>query len=162
MEPKVSTRIARLESARRRDHRLAAAVLGVAAVLLLSGLARPSTVPDVIQAKGFRVVDDSGRTRAHTYTSGDQVVFRMLDSSGKLSAQIMVSDQGQAIFSTHREDQPGFFSAGVQKDGGTILRLDGVEKEDRALIVVPPPSRGDRRGPHIQTWDDGKLTLEAP
>lgn len=151
-----------LNSSQRRVYHLSLAILGLAAVILLTGLARPETVPDELTARSFRLVDGKGGTRAHLYTSGDQVVFKMVDSSGKLSAQIMVSDEGQAIFSTHREEQPYFFSAGVLKDGSSILRLDGIEKEDRALIVVPPPSKGDRRGPHLEVWDDGKLTFQAP
>ncbi|MFH1748059.1 MAG: hypothetical protein ABIG44_13570 [Planctomycetota bacterium] len=143
----IEERIERLERANRR---MKVVALGLLAVLLGAGLVAGPAVqqaasPRVIEASGFRLVDNSGKTRAMLVVSKEGPVgLSFLDENGKM----------RAIF-------------GETKDGPALGFLDENEKVRLSLRLGRTTTLDGKRTTYPESsillyGPDEKVIWEAP
>lgn len=102
----LSSRVERLERENRRTKGVGLALVGAALAAPLIGAATPNEVPEVISARRFQVVDETGRVRAGVNFKG----FGLEDEN----------DQVRALMSLggfHSLDEKGAAHAVIASDG---------------------------------------------
>ena len=91
-------RIESLEEQVRSLKRMLLAAFGVLIVAGLLAAKTPQTVPDVIQAKKFELVNDEGRVRARLFLTGGQeglsAMLQMHEKGGMPVVQVSTNSQG--------------------------------------------------------------------
>lgn len=90
-------RVEALERENRRLKIIVGAALGALAVATLAGAIMPQEVPEEIEARLFRVVDENGDALAElsAYQSGSRLV--MIDRSGRWRVAVGAVDSGPQI-----------------------------------------------------------------
>lgn len=78
----VSSRLERLERENCRMKRAGLAVVGLALAVALIGATVPEEIPEVIEAREFRVIDENGQARTELKANS----FFYYDENGKLRA----------------------------------------------------------------------------
>ena len=66
----LSGRLERLERENRRMKRAGLAVVGIALTVALIGATTPDEIPEVIEARAFRVIDENGNSRVRITAAG--------------------------------------------------------------------------------------------
>ena len=101
----------------------------------------PKEAPDVIWAKKFVVLDDSGKVRAVLGTTPRGVELALLDDKGKLRAALSMipNGPGLALFDGNGNPRAALAAAGV--GGGGALHL--WDKDDNELVPVTGPAKDE-------------------
>jgi len=85
-------RLARMEAGNRRFRRAALAALALSASMLLMGVAPTARVPDVLTARSFELVDESGNVRGLWSARGDVgIAMVLLDDDGKATTALRMT-----------------------------------------------------------------------
>lgn len=94
----LETRLARLEADNRRLRRGAVAVAALLVAASLTAMRSAPAVPEVLSAKSFELVDNSGRLRATWRVRDDGVVaMAVLDESGEQLTALELSGEGPPL-----------------------------------------------------------------
>jgi hypothetical protein len=116
-------RLARVERSNRRLLRACGAGALLSAALLIMGQAPVVTVPDVIAAKSFRLVDAGGRVRG-VWEAGEGEDFALVvyDASGKKAStlRLSVADPYLALSD----------ASGAEHEGNHLFSWGGVQQND--------------------------------
>lgn len=131
----ISERLALVERSMRRYR----AALRAATVIALAALAgRPLLVgaakaPDVVQAKGFQVVDDNGRVFASLSNAGDATFLIFYDKTGK--PRVTLGNAGEATYLAFYDKTGKTTRVALSTTGDNAsLRLDDESGKMRAVL----------------------------
>ena len=82
------------------------------------------TVPDVIQAKRFEVVNDEGKPVVNLYAYDDGGVLSIQNKEGKSVAALFTNTNG-GVLGIHNKDGKQVAKLSANEGGGVLKTLDG-------------------------------------
>ena len=82
------------------------------------------TVPDVIQAKKFEVVNDDGKPVVNLYAYDDGGVLSIQNKEGKSVAALFTNTNG-GVLGIHNKDGKQVAKLSAKEGGGVLKTLDG-------------------------------------
>ncbi len=135
MKPSTSStdaRLAKLERELRGWRRAGLAIAFVFAVAVLTGATPRATVPDMLAAKTFSLVDDTGAVRGQWRLGSDGPEFAAFAPDGKLISTIAVTSEIMGETSSDRTARPPAPSVApaAAKSQGSFIRFGAPEDAD--------------------------------
>ncbi|MDG2422781.1 MAG: hypothetical protein P8M22_02250 [Phycisphaerales bacterium] len=142
------TRIESLETQVRTLKRMLFGVFGLVIVGGLLAATSLQSIPDVVQAKKFEVVNDAGKVCAELATNANGSQLKMFNKDGNLLAIFGANANGGELFLSNTDDKQ---VAGIFADthGGVMLISNKDGK--RAAVVF-----ADKNGAGTVATSDGK------
>jgi hypothetical protein len=134
---RLAERVDCLERENRRLKRFGAAVvLGLLGVMIAG--ARKAAVPDIVEARQFRLVDEQGRGLITTYMSPDgRTVLGFFDRNANLRMALQLTRDGRGGLDVYSKDEKKIIGLGQGPDDNPSLRLSSSRGE--ALFEAPRP-----------------------
>jgi hypothetical protein len=108
--------------------------LGLLGYQLLPGIVEAQSIPDVVRARAWELVDKNGQPRASLDVApqGD-VVLRLRDESGTIRVKMSASRNGSGLLLLDAATEPG-----VQIDAGSAgSRVRLTNRDGRSREIVP-------------------------
>ncbi|MCP4200939.1 MAG: hypothetical protein GY769_03295 [bacterium] len=189
-DAELSNRLERLERENRWMRRVGFAVVVVAMAVALIGAAKPEEIPEMIEARMFRVIDEKGSPRAQMDANG----LRYADENGKTRAQmnadgfVNVDENGKTRAQMNADgfvnvdengkpraamtanglsyaDENGKTRAQMNADGFVYADETGKHRAQFGVVEVVTPKTGEesRYPAGMALFDaNGKVIWEAP
>ncbi len=115
-------------------------------------IARLSGAPGVsIDAREFRVVDESGAVRGRLAVTPRGPLLTLFDEAGSLRAELLVSKEGPGLTLSDPEEGTRVW-LGATNDAARLALADGQGKQ-RAFLGV------GKSGPRLDFYDGGQRSL---
>jgi hypothetical protein len=149
----VEFRLDRLEQDNRRLKQTVGALLLVLAAVPLVGAVMPQQIPDVIEARTFRVIDENGNYRVSMFPNG------IAYYSENRTARAVMSDLGILL-----RDNYGTMRAWIKEDGIWYFDENGNTRAQMGSVLTYHPTAGvETRSPaQVVLFDaEGNVTWKA-
>jgi hypothetical protein len=168
----ISARLERLERQNRTMKRAGFGLLAAALAVALIGAATPEEIPEVIEAREFRVIDENGKRRTTISANGfgyhdengqtraliDADGFRYGDENGKVRAGMGADGFGYLNANSTIRAMMGAAGFSYADENGQMRALMGV-----AELVSPETGMESRYPAAVVLFDaDGNLIWRAP
>ena len=138
----IEQRFERLERENRRLKLAGAAVVAVLLAVALVGAVMPQEIPEIVEARQFRVIDENGERRAMMSTDGIAYFDENVQMRGLMYTDgITYYDENGQWRSTMETNRIAYFDENGQWRGQMIRRYGHLVDEDTAdLAALLEPS----------------------